>query len=120
MCVAHCFVRSRPFSARRVTRFDEGARLCLKRTTDDLWKLIESTRATREQIKLEIVDVVERQRGCREGSRLHLALEKQFMELLTVEDETVMRISQLVNEVIRNSRLGQNATRLYKSYFKDA
>jgi hypothetical protein len=115
-CVAHCFVYSRlPAIVRR-----SSTPLCLKKSTDDIWLYLELARAERERIKTEIMEVISLQRECKEGSRRYLELEAKFMELLDVEDETVLKISRLVNEMVVGRKLSRNVTDIYRSYFRDA
>lgn len=113
---ALCFVPMRLSSAGRSREMG----LCLKQSVDELWSVIKDTRLQRERIKEEIVQVVELQRECNESSEVYLALERRFMDLIDMEDETVLRISRLVNALVTKSRLGRNATALYRSYFSDA
>jgi hypothetical protein len=81
--------------------------------------VLESARVEREQIKLEISEVIGLQRECEEGSKLYLELERRFMRLLEAEDETILKISRLVNEMIIASKLSKDATRVCKSYFNE-
>lgn len=116
VCTAHCFLP--PQSAPSLRR--ERSALCLKRSADIAWDLLESAKAERELIKLKILDVIGLQRGCKEGSKLYLELDRKFIELLEAEDEAVLRISRLVEEAVATSKLSKNATSIYRSYFRDA
>lgn len=119
-CCSACFVPSLQRSPIRPSLSPASAALCLRRSADELWKAIEVSRLERDRIKLDIVEVIQRQRECKEGSLLYGALEKRFMELLQAEDEAVLGISRLVSEMVESSRLDRkNATGLYRSYFKD-
>ena len=115
LSTALCFVPMRLSSAGRSR--DIG--LCLKQSVDELWNVIKDTRLQRDRIKEEIVQVVELQRGCDESSEVYLALERRFMDLIDMEDETVLRISRLVHALVSKSRLDRNGTALYRSYFSD-
>jgi hypothetical protein len=113
--VAYCFMPMRV----PPPRMSRSNPLCLKQNMDDLWSVIEETRYQRDRIKEEIMQVVELQRNCSETSVLYSALEWRFVQLLKMEDETVIKIAELVDAMITNSKMGKNATVLYKSYFKD-
>lgn len=115
-CVAHCFVQPRfPKLAR-----SSSSPLCLKRSSEDLWMYLELARDQRERIKAEIIEVIDLQRGLKEDSKSYLELEQKFMELLDVEDETVLKISRLVNEIVGCSKLSRNVSSIYRAYFNDA
>jgi hypothetical protein len=116
-CVG-CFVRPRLFMIPRA-RSEVLPSICLRKTASEIWSILEETRCERERIKLEIVDVVGRQRQCEEGTSLYLALEKKFIELLYLEDNTVLKISQLVDDLISSSKLDRNASLICKTYFKE-
>jgi hypothetical protein len=112
---AHCFV-SKHYKG---IQSKDNKYLCLKQNSDELWNKINWVRNERENIKMEIVNIIQRQKECKENSKEFLTLEKQFVDLLEKEDETILEIYRLVNELIMSSNLNKSKSIIYKSYFKD-
>ena len=113
--MAHCFVSN---NCKGIQGRDKKY-LCLKQNSDELWSRINWVRNERENIKLEIVNIIQKQKECKENSREFLVLEKQFVYLSEKEDETILEIYRLVNELIMSSNLNKSKSIIYKSYFKD-
>lgn len=81
---------------------------------------LDRLRGMREEVRRDIVSVVEKQRQHAEGSGPFLRFEAAFLDLLNREDEIVMDIETVVKELTRHKTLSKNACSLYRSYIKDA
>lgn len=116
ICSVQCFVQNNGFVSLRTN----PSKLSLKHTANEISCMLDQARADRERIKMEIVEVIKLQKDCEEGSQMYLILERKFMDLLEIEDQTILKISRLVNEMIISSRMGKNASKIMHSYFNDA
>lgn len=121
VCACGSFVTPSAPALRR-----ESSDVCMRRarpprrTADEVWRSLQDARTVREQIKVEIVDVIQKQRECGESSQQYLDLERKFLELLEREDAVVLWISELVNEMIRANKFSRNVSQICRAYFKEA